>query len=354
MMACARLHEVPCAVADPNTHLLRTPLAPVCTQTIAFPSHCPTRFGVLVEIGQVVLRNKEAIKATCADDAFDTIAAGSTNAAAFAKIAVGPGCTTFWQSLASVLELLQPVRDAIHQLEGDQAMLSQLRGVWSSLHKHFLQWHAKLADTSPLKADNVPEVLRQRKEKSMHDATLVAYALDPLNFLESSDQWTSPAAQLSTAEEKRAKKLLYRLLDANTEEAQKVVQKEWSRFKLAALPEEVTSDLAYLTEREQQGTREVIRPVMERVGWWDQTASKKFPKLAIVARRLLPRHVTSAAAERNWSQWGLVFHKLRNRLSLDKAGKLVFIAGNKGCLVSSNPEHAVVLSLLEEEVTTLI
>jgi hypothetical protein len=143
------------------------------------------------------------------------------------------------------------------------------------------------------------------------------------------------------------KELVWRLLGATTTAGKAAVTKEWSEFKLGSLPSDITSDLPYLTSREKQGSKVVIVPVDKRVGWW-VLGGKKFPKLAIVARRLLWRHVTSCAAERNWSKWGLVYTKLRNRLSLEKAGKLIFMAGNRASLQPSKAEHAVVLSLLEE------
>lgn len=46
-------------------------------------------------------------------------------------------------------------------------------------------------------------------------------------------------------------------------------------------------------------------------------------------------HVTACAAERNWSIWGQVYTKSRNRLSLTLGEKIVYIRGNL-----SKPEDA--------------
>jgi hypothetical protein len=35
-------------------------------------------------------------------------------------------------------------------------------------------------------------------------------------------------------------------------------------------------------------------------------------------------------------------------MSLERANKLIFIAGNKGCMQPRNPEHAVVIGMIEE------
>ena len=302
----------------------------------------------------MVLQNKEAIKAACHDEEFEIIAQSSSSAEKFGAIAVGPGQIMFWKRLAAVLQLLQAVRDAIHQLEGDQAVLSQILPVWLQLAKHSTAWHATQTDAQ-LKEDNVVEVLASRRDKSMHDAALVAYVLDPIHFRPSSSSrgnnhdWSTPAADLTASQEKRAKQVLYRLCGTSSDTEKKAIQREWSEFNLGPLPDELTADLPFLTERQKEGKRVVIKPMRQRLGWWNNPAHKRFPRLARGARRLLPRHVTSCAAERNWSQWGLLFSKLRNRMALDRAAKLIFIAGNKGCLQPSNAEHAVVLSLLEDE-----
>ena len=59
--------------------------------------------------------------------------------------------------------------------------------------------------------------------------------------------------------------------------------------------------------------------------FWASKASVMFPLMAKAAVRLLAVHVTSAAAERNWSAWGRVYTKARNRLGIDVATKLVAI-----------------------------
>ena len=49
---------------------------------------------------------------------------------------------------------------------------------------------------------------------------------------------------------------------------------------------------------------------------------------AVAAGRFLSAHVTSCTTERNWSLFGNIFSKTRNRLHLEKAQKLAFIRAN--------------------------
>ena len=57
---------------------------------------------------------------------------------------------------------------------------------------------------------------------------------------------------------------------------------------------------------------------------------KQYPLVAAAANRLLAVHVTTAAAERNWSAWGRTYNALRNRLSIELAEKCIFIKANCG------------------------
>ena len=54
------------------------------------------------------------------------------------------------------------------------------------------------------------------------------------------------------------------------------------------------------------------------------------PFLSILANRLLCVHVTTAAAEWNWSAWGRTYINTCNRLCLLVAEKLIYVKANCG------------------------
>ena len=61
-------------------------------------------------------------------------------------------------------------------------------------------------------------------------------------------------------------------------------------------------------------------------------------------QQLLAIHVTSCAAERNWSKWGWVYQSARrNRLGIEKAQKLVTIQAAHGKKHESGKDEMVVL-----------
>ncbi|KAJ9510834.1 hypothetical protein QJQ45_027759 [Haematococcus lacustris] len=66
-----------------------------------------------------------------------------------------------------------------------------------------------------------------------------------------------------------------------------------------------------------------------RRAFWSVTAAEQFPILAKAAVRLLSVHVSTAAAERNWSVWTSIYRNaLRNKLSVEQAEKLVYVKAN--------------------------
>ena len=94
---------------------------------------------------------------------------------------------------------------------------------------------------------------------------------------------------------------------------------EISRVKLGDIPPLMLEDLPFLTRRKD--SQQVASASMRRK-WW--SSSQEFPLLSQAANRLLSMHATTCATERNWSTWGRLYTKSRNRLNLSKAEKLVY------------------------------
>ena len=71
------------------------------------------------------------------------------------------------------------------------------------------------------------------------------------------------------------------------------------------------------------------------------------PLVAIAAGRFLSAHMTSCATERNWSLFGNIFSKTRNRLHLEKAQKLAFIRANSSLGQAGGLDEEIRLSLID-------
>ncbi|KAJ9504813.1 hypothetical protein QJQ45_005918, partial [Haematococcus lacustris] len=78
-----------------------------------------------------------------------------------------------------------------------------------------------------------------------------------------------------------------------------------------------------------------------RRGFWDFTARAEYPLFSEAATRLLLMHITTAAAERNWSVWGQYYDAGRSQLGINKAELMVYINANIPKSASSVPSELV-------------
>ena len=122
-------------------------------------------------------------------------------------------------------------------------------------------------------------------------------------------------------------------LSVTTPAEEVALEGEWGRYRIQALSEDVTGEgiMLNLTQKttNPETKKVLVAPVKDRRTWWANfMAQSGFPIMAKAARRLLAMHATACAAERNWSAWGQVYTKGRNRLNLTLGEMIVFIKGN--------------------------
>ena len=103
-----------------------------------------------------------------------------------------------------------------------------------------------------------------------------------------------------------------------------------SAIELAATQHEaIVPDLIKLKAQSLPFTKymfadNVIKGV-KPVDWWLSQADRIHPETVSVAKQLLTATSSSAGVKRVFSSFGLVHSRLRNRLGVAKAGKLVFL-----------------------------
>jgi len=111
------------------------------------------------------------------------------------------------------------------------------------------------------------------------------------------------------------------------------VKTELQNFDLGEWSEQMSSAGSIYKQRDYSAAAATVqiykqaKPVFMRM-FWATKASEHFPLLAAAAQKLLSAHVTTAAAERNWSAWGRTYTALRNTLSIETAEKLVYVKAN--------------------------
>jgi hypothetical protein len=186
----------------------------------AVASHCPTRFGTLVFILRDVISIKEALRHTVISDAWPDVCGGSKHAAEFAEVVIGRR-SVFWQLAVMVLELMAPIMDAIHQIEADRAMLSQMLMMWETLVIHAEKFCADASHASLLvpgqDGDGLMSVLGKRMQKAYHKSFPAAFYLDPIHFQDKEGRWSSPdSVLLSTRQRDDAIEVICRLVGATS------------------------------------------------------------------------------------------------------------------------------------------
>jgi len=312
-------------------------------------ANCPTRFSIQHLICADVLKCEQALMYAVASSRWVEACKTSTKGKEFEEIVrrplssqIGEGCN-FWEDLRLAIEVGQPIADAIHQLEADEPLLSQLLPVWSGIASSadkFVTAHPEE------KFANLPELVSDRATKHAPvDAMCSAYALDPMH----------------------AKKQLdgrYFLGIMSLEPSQREgVEKYLERFVLSTEKEELKAELDFIQfEAPDHLARAVVRlhESAEKVGsarcktFWTMYASPPVPSigflglplLSICAQRLLSMHVTSAATERNWSTWGQVYTRRTYRTKIETAEKKVFIRENSKHEVDMDSDEEIELDSL--------
>ncbi len=116
---------------------------------------------------------------------------------------------------------------------------------------------------------------------------------------------------------------------ANDLAAQTAIEAELDRLDIMDWPESMTRLLPHFMKRtEVDGKIQVASTTSRRTFW--ARHKDVFPYIATGAIALLSAHVTTAAAERNWSAWGRIYTNIRNRLGLLTAEMMVYIKANIG------------------------
>ncbi|KAG1675279.1 hypothetical protein FOA52_016311 [Chlamydomonas sp. UWO 241] len=334
-------------------------------KVLGIASNCSTRFAFSHMITLDLQEAKDAIKSACISDEWDIAAASSTHGDEFKELVLeyqprrtGRGRPErpykFWTGVPRLIELVQPISDAIHKTEADCALLSQGPAIFQALQNHVLAFGDKYKDdpSAPDYAD-LPAIFEARMLKHCPIAAYAAFALDPLYFdVDASGSWTPALCRLDDGDLEGVKTYYERFVEQEQIEA---LHLELATLQLEPLPKKFESLYKVCSSRREVDGKKIkiiITPASSRRGLWTKNlANNGFPLLALCADRLLSMHATSAASERNWSVWGHIFTKYRTRLGLIKGEMLVIIRGNSETVIITDGdefEEEISLEMLEE------
>lgn len=125
----------------------------------------------------------------CVDEQWDTASGGSDNADV-----LGSADGRYWKELEQTYQLILPIQQAIHSLEADTPLLSQVYPVWSALKGHFIKWH-QLQGVSRQLRQGVQAVIERRFKKHVTPAVVAAFLFDSAQAVRAqgtSDAWCLP------------------------------------------------------------------------------------------------------------------------------------------------------------------
>ncbi|CAG8809317.1 2969_t:CDS:2, partial [Gigaspora margarita] len=183
----------------------------------------------------------------------------------------------FWMDLKKLRDFLEPFIIFIRQLESDKSYLSLAYKTLQNL-KQMIMNNSQI--TEELRNDTLQAARNRWVNFLYNPAIIVAYTLDP--------RYRGEGLDFATWRD-----------IVNTE----IIRIEGTDNK-----------------NEDNFTSNTIN-------WWN-LLRMQYPNLSQVARKILSILSTSAASERNWSAYGFINSKLRNRMLAQKAEKLVYIYWN--------------------------
>ena len=250
-----------------------------------------------IESAEWHMANRAVLTALVTEADFD----GASDAGKALKAVVLDLDNKFWPGLPQVIELMQPLRLAIHSLQGNYSKLSDVMGAWIRMHN--TQWQLLSSDACRFSAStisSVKSIFTRRVRFLYHPVHLIAFALDPRY------------ASVCKAPPSVIRKWLKALHGVAADDASLVT--EYGAFR-AALTDPSQADI--------WTPQATANPVLWWASWGDD-----WPILSLLARRLLGLPPSAASAERNWSTQDFIISKRRNRLAPRRAEKLIYIYFN--------------------------
>jgi hypothetical protein len=213
--------------------------------------------------------------------------------------------------------------------------------IWSTLCEHAEAW-AKRCPIKSLTA-GVVQCFNTRRHKHYHPAMAAAYLLDPINWQPAAGLLLPPFEVLTEQEltvrtkggatktvswdERADAAAVIARISGGTLEA---VEEELGELMLGKMNTLAVSAAKAAAKRvelstDQPGKPTGLQPVAVRKRLWSVALKGTYPLCAKAAERLMSLHVSSAAAERNWSAWKRLYDATRTQLGLEKAKAMISI-----------------------------
>jgi Protein of unknown function (DUF 659)/hAT family C-terminal dimerisation region len=282
-----RSHHVPLA-------LLRSLQVQQHGKEISLQLPVPTRWQSNAGCFRSLLKSKEALQEVIAkQDVRPYIQRGKAGV----EVKNTVQSEKFWEDLEDIQSVVEPFLKAIIKYESN---LPQLSRIWTD-YEHLTG--ITLTHARPETRDEVVRILANRSKKIRTPIMLLAAILD-VSIPPDRKVCINPACQTAA--------LAWLQGRYTCEKAAKI----YGQLLLFI-------NKAGIFENPGYWDTQVIQQVHARI-WWTQFDCE----LSVLAQELLSIMPSSGAAERNWSTFGFIHSKLRNRLRNPRVEKLVYLYTN--------------------------
>ncbi|CAG8739958.1 7474_t:CDS:2, partial [Ambispora leptoticha] len=205
----------------------------------------------------------------------------------------------FWINLKILHNFLSPFTTFLRKLQTDQPTLST---AYSELCKLKISISENTEISDDFKINSINKGTERWKNFLYNPVIILAYKLDPR----------------------------YQGRSLNSKKWDSIIEDELLRLVSSQYQENILIEYAEYVSKKGHFARQCLwnsNLVQNPINWWGLFKGR-YPALSEVALRILSIPATSAACERNWSTFGLIHNKLRNRLTDSKVEKCVYVQWN--------------------------
>jgi hypothetical protein len=204
---------------------------------------------------------------------------------------------SFWENLDVIIKIMEPMVVVLKSFESDTSILS-------SVYSHFKNLMDQINQIVCDFSYELQEFIVKRWEYAYRPIMMIAYLLDPRFLEESKNNGIESSG--------------YREFTVFTKE-------KFGHEESVKLFAELISFRNKNPPYNNEIIWESINILNNPSTWWQSWPKSELQQLAVKIF-LIP--TSSAAAERNFSNFGFIHNKIRNRLRNDRVKKLVYIYGN--------------------------
>lgn len=263
----------------------------------------PTRWGSTVVCLRSLLENRFPVMAMAVDETMMHKVPKRSKA-----LILNDG---FWSRLSRIIDVLEPIAHATEKIESDVPRISQAVEIFAEIDE-CLQSSLPQSPLSGEEETQAREYVSNRREFCIGALHKAANLLDP------------------ALEGKH-------LSEDDVTEAIEYICHISQQFD-SVDEEEVLQDLANFRSKDGLWRKDIIWKCAQKVSpstWWKGICSSR-RHLSFIASRILQLPATSASVERSFSTYGNIHSAKRNRLTAERAGKLVYISHNLRLFDSSS------------------